>query len=252
MKILILEDELTAGKRLSNIVNKLEPTAEILAVLDSVESAVAWLNNHSMPQLIFMDIQLADGLSFEIFNQVTVTAPVIFTTAYDEYTLKAFKVNSIDYLLKPIKLEEVRQSLKKFRDLNQSSPVIDYKKLALELEGQSTSKQQRIVVKYGQHIAAIKLSEAAYFYTEEKVVFMRTLEGKRYALDYTLDELVQLLDPKKFFRINRQFVVSIDAIDKMYQYSKSRVKLILKPPMNIDTIVSTDRSSNFKKWLAGA
>ncbi len=252
MKIVILEDELMASKRLRSIVSKLEPSAEILEVLDSVESAVAWFKKHPMPQLIFMDIQLADGISFEIFNQVTITAPVIFTTAYDEYTLKAFKVNSIDYLLKPLKSDEVHQSLKKFRDLNQNSNIIDYQQLALALESQTTQKQQRIVVKYGQHIEAIDLSKAAYFYTEEKIVFMRTLEGKRFALDYTLEELAQLLDPKKFFRINRQFVVSIDAIDKMYQYSKSRVKLILKPPMNIDTIVSTDRSSNFKKWLAGS
>ncbi|MDH3711012.1 MAG: LytTR family DNA-binding domain-containing protein [Cyclobacteriaceae bacterium] len=252
MKIVILEDELMASKRLRSIVGKLEPTAEILEVLDSVESAVAWFKEHPMPQLIFMDIQLADGISFEIFNQVTITAPVIFTTAYDEYTLKAFKVNSIDYLLKPLKSEEVRQSLKKFRDLNQNSNVIDYQQLALALENQTTPRQQRIVVKYGQHIEAIDLGKAAYFYTEEKIVFMRTLEGKRFALDYTLEELAQMLDPKKFFRINRQFVVSIDAIEKMYQYSKSRVKLMLKPPMNIDTIVSTDRSSNFKKWLAGS
>lgn len=251
MKILILEDELTAGRRLQSIVKKLEPSAEILDVLDSVESAVAWFKNHPMPQLIFMDIQLADGLSFEIFNQVTITAPVIFTTAYDEYTLKAFKVNSIDYLLKPIKAEEVGQSLKKFRELNQSSLAIDYQKLALALEG-TTERQQRIVVKYGQNIEAIDLSRAAYFYTEEKVVFMVTLGGKRFALDYSLEELAQLLDPKRFFRINRQFVVGIDAIDKMYQYSKSRVKLILKPPTSTDTIVSTDRSGKFKKWLVGS
>lgn len=253
MKVLILEDEMIAGKRLKKIIMELEPEAEVDGVLDSVESALNWFAKHKMPDLIFMDIQLADGLSFEVFKQVEVTAPVIFTTAFNEYTLKAFKVNSIDYLLKPIKIEELKQSLKKFHKLRSESKktAIDYQALASALKNDQQVRPQRIVVKYGQNLEAIDIERAAYFYTEEKVVFLRTLDSKRYALDYNLEELEQMVDPMRFFRINRQFIVNVAAIDKMYHYSKSRVKISLKPPMSIETIVSTDRSGKFKKWLSG-
>jgi two-component system LytT family response regulator len=236
---------------MSKIISKLQPDANILEVIDSVESALGWFTEHSPPDLIFMDIQLADGLSFEIFNHIKITTPIIFTTAYDEYTLKAFKVNSIDYLLKPIKDTEVAKSLQKYHDLNTNAVQPDYQKLAAAIEESQHQRQKRIVVRYGQNIKAVGLKEAAYFYTQEKVVFMQTYQGSRYAIDYSLEELEKLLDKHSFFRINRQFIVSIDAIDKMYQYSKSRVKLILKPSVDLDIIVSTDRSGSFKKWLAG-
>ncbi len=253
MNILIIEDEHIAGKRLKKIIQELRPEAHIIGVLDSVESAVNWFRSHHMPDLIFMDIQLADGDSFEIINQVKIKSPIIFTTAFNEYTLKAFKVNSVDYLLKPIKVDEVSQSLLKFDTLysGAGSNNMDYSALAKALQEQSLSKPQRVVVKYGQNLEAIEFAEAAYFYTEEKIVFMQTINGKRYALDYNLEELEHMVEPQLFFRINRQFIVNIEAIEKMYHYSKSRVKLTLKPPIDLETIVSTDRSSRFKKWLSG-
>ncbi len=251
MNILILEDEPVAGKRMSKIISQLQPESNILAVVESVASALKWFAENDLPDLIFMDIQLADGLSFEIFNHLKITTPIIFTTAFDEYTLKAFKVNSIDYLLKPIKDTEVAQSLQKYHELQPNTPQPDYQKLAAAIDESQRQKNKRIVVRYGQNIKAINLQDAAYFYTQEKVVFMQTHQGSRYAIDYSLEELEKLLDHHSFFRINRQFIVGIEAIDKMFQYSKSRVKLILKPALDIDIIVSTDRSGSFKKWLAG-
>jgi len=252
MKILILEDEPAAAKRMKNIITKLQPQAQILDLLDSVETAVEWFRTHPAPDLVFMDIQLADGLSFDIFKQVKITSPIVFTTAYDEYTLRAFKVNSIDYLLKPIKDHEVEQSLQKYHELIPAQNQLDYTKLMTVLEQSMPQKQRRIVVRYGQNIEAIDIGDAAYFYTQEKVVFIQTHQGKRYPIDYNLEELQQFLDPQSYFRINRQFIVGIKAIDKMYQYSKSRVKLTLKPPIDIEIIVSTDRSGSFKKWLSGS
>jgi len=220
MKILILEDEPAAAKRMKNIITKLQPQAQILDLLDSVETAVEWFRTHPAPDLVFMDIQLADGLSFDIFKQVKITSPIVFTTAYDEYTLRAFKVNSIDYLLKPIKDHEVEQSLQKYHELIPAQNQLDYTKLMTVLEQSMPQKQRRIVVRYGQNIEAIDIGDAAYFYTQEKVVFIQTHQGKRYPIDYNLEELQQFLDPQSYFRINRQFIVGIKAIDKMYQYSK--------------------------------
>lgn len=252
MEVLIIEDELAASKRLSNLIIELEPDLKILETLDSVETSIHWFQNHPTPDLVFMDIQLGDGLSFEIFETCEINTPIIFTTAYDQYTLQAFKVNSVDYLLKPIKEDELKQSLMKYRKLQgATSSKIDYKSLALALKESKPDFQKRIVVKYGQNIKAVAIADIAYFYTEEKIVFLQTSDGKRYAIDYNLDQLEQLLDPAQFFRINRQFIVGVTAIDSMYTYSKSRVKINLIPPVTGETIVSTERSSKFKKWLSG-
>lgn len=253
MNILIIEDEEPAALRLQKILNELEPASTILDIVVSVRSAVEWLSTHPAPDLLLMDIHLADGSSFEIFNRVKVTAPVIFITAYDEYAIQAFKVNSIDYILKPIKKEELAAALAKYKSLlsSPSASVPDFQKLIESLKQPVQEYKKRFLIRYGEHIKAVDAEDIAYFYTEEKINFLRTRDNHTYHVDYNLDKLEQILDPARFFRINRQFIISIDSIEQMYSFSKSRVKINLKPPINLDTIVSTERSPLFKEWLGG-
>ncbi|MCB0551002.1 MAG: response regulator transcription factor [Phaeodactylibacter sp.] len=248
MKVLIIEDEDAAARRLQKLVKEIIPEAELEEPLDSVEAVLNWLDNNELPDLIFMDIHLADGSSFEIFNHVQVEKPVIFTTAYDQYAIQAFKVNTIDYLLKPIKRQELEQAIEKYRKWL-GGAQIDYAQLARAMQGEQYNK--RFLIRIGQSIRVVEMKEAAYFYTESKISFVVTREGKRYPLDYSLEKLEEMSDPQIFFRINRQFIVNIEAIKEMYAYSKSRVKVELVPPCELETIVSTERSPYFKKWLVG-
>ncbi|MEJ7676563.1 MAG: LytTR family DNA-binding domain-containing protein [Segetibacter sp.] len=250
--VLIIEDEEAASQRLQKLVTEALPKANVLPPVPSIRSAIDWFSNNAAPDLIFLDVHLADGQSFEIFKKVKVTSPVIFTTAYDQYALEAFKVNSIDYLLKPIKKEELKRAVNKF--LNFSVPGqadIDFQKLLSSLQLQPLNYKQRFVVRYGEHIKTIETFDSAYFYTENKANFLVTKDNKRFAIDHNLDQLEELLDPKKFFRINRQFIIGFHAITEMFTYSKSRVLIKLNPPSKLDTIVSSERSASFKSWLDG-
>ncbi len=248
MRILIIEDEDAAARRLQKLVKEIVPEAELEGQLDSVEGVLNWMQGNEMPDLIFMDIHLADGSSFEVFNHVEVERPVIFTTAYDQYAIQAFKVNTIDYLLKPIKRQELEKAIEKYRKW-QGGAQVDYAHLARTLQGEQYNK--RFLIRIGQSIRVVEMKEAAYFYTESKITFVVTREGKRYPLDYSLENLEEMADPQSFFRINRQFIVNIEAIKEMYAYSKSRVKVQLEPQCELETIVSTERSPHFKKWLVG-
>lgn len=250
MRVLIIEDELPASKRLTALIQKIEPQANILTSIDSVEAAVDWLDGNPSPDLIFMDIQLADGLSFDIFNQTDIQVPVIFTTAYDQYTLKAFKVNSIDYLLKPIDPEELEYALQKFQTLFQKQEP--YSKGTIQQLIQSLTQpeyKERFIVKIGQQLTYIKVADIYYFYSEDGLVYARTGKGKKHAIDYTLDQLQDLIPPAEFFRINRKVITKIEAIYKIGTYFNSRLKLELRPPTDFDVIVSRDRVPPFKKWL---
>ncbi|MEJ8757160.1 LytTR family DNA-binding domain-containing protein [Pontibacter sp. H259] len=254
MDVLIIEDEAAAASRICKMLLQLEPDARVVEVTDSIESTLEWLEHHPQPDLILSDIQLADGSSFEIFRQTKVEAPVIFTTAYDQYAIDAFKLNSIDYLLKPIKLQELAQSLDKFKKTKYkvASPALDYSLLLQAL--QPTTKpnyQKRLVIKFGQHLKTVEIAEVAYFFTQDKVTHVCTFEGKRWPIDQNLDEVEDILDPLQFFRINRQFIINIKAIDAMYSYSKARVKIDLSPASTHETIVSTERAAAFKQWLIG-
>ncbi|HEY8690010.1 MAG TPA: LytTR family DNA-binding domain-containing protein [Chitinophagaceae bacterium] len=250
INILIIEDEEPAANRLKKMVTELEPDANVLDNIVSVNSAIAWFKQNSSPDLIFSDIQLSDGLSFEIFKNVEVQCPVIFITAYDQYAIDAFKVNSIDYLLKPIKKDDLQVAINKFKKLNRSeTPSLDINKVLEVFNHPKTEYKTRFIVRYGEHIKTIKIEDAAYFYTEDKINFLTTNEGRRYIIDYNLDALESMLDPKTFFRINRQFIISINAINEMFSYSKSRVLIKLNPPAKHETIVSTERSGDFKLWL---
>lgn len=248
MKVLIIEDETTAARRLAKLIEEIDPSIEVLEQLDSIESSVLWLEKNPMPDLLFMDIHLADGSSFEIFKFVKVDKPVIFTTAYDEYALQAFKVNAIDYLLKPLKRVELEQALAKYKHLMKPTEV-DYQALANSMSNDKYNT--RFLIRFGQNIKVVEFRDAAFFYTEDKITFIVTKEGKRYPIEPSLEKLEEMADPRVFFRINRQFIVNIESIREMYAYSKSRVKLKLDPPTDKETVVSTERSPVFKKWLVG-
>ena len=249
MKVLIVEDEPRAAQRLEKIILEIDNTIQVLEQLDSVVSVVEWYTSNELPDLLFMDIHLADGSAFEIFNQTKITQPIIFTTAYDEHAIQAFKVNAIDYLLKPIKKEEIKTAIEKYKT-SQSKNNFNYADLAKHLQNGSEKKLKRFLIRVGQTLKTVEVNDVAYFYTEDKITFLISNEGKRYPIDFSLEKLEEELAREIFFRINRQFIVSISAIVKMVAVSKSRVKLYLEPNSG-ETIVSTERSGKFKKWLTG-
>lgn len=249
MTILIIEDELKAAERLSKLVKDLEPDAVIPEPLESVEESVQWLADNPKPDVILMDIELADGKSFEIFNHHTVQTKVIFCTAFDEYALEAFKHHGVAYLLKPIKKEELHEALNLALESQLSD--IDYDKLAEAMARRNQPHQKRLLVKLGQRYKAISTDDIAYAFTEDKSVMVMTTEGREIPVDQTLEQLEHILDPVKFFRINRKIIVNIEAIENMYAWSRSRLKLELLPKRDIEAIVATDRASNFKQWLEG-
>jgi two-component system, LytTR family, response regulator LytT len=251
MTILIIEDEEPAYRRLQKMLKELEPGHILLNQIVSVSSAVKWFNENEAPDLVISDIQLSDGISFEVFKQVNVKCPVIFTTAYDQYAIEAFKVNSIDYLLKPVKKEELEIAVAKFKSLSAqtATPSIDINKLLQSLQPAGNDYKKRFVVRYGEHIKTIDIEEVVYFYTEDKATFLCTKDARRFVVDFNLDTLDSMLDPKVFFRINRQYIISIHSIGEMFAYSKSRVLIKLQPPAKHETIVSTERSADFKHWL---
>lgn len=251
IRVLILEDEEPAAKRLRKLLTETTEEVDVLAVLDSISAAKEWLANNKPPQLMLVDIHLADGISFELFKQVDISCPIIFTTAFDEYALQAFKLNSIDYLLKPIKKDELQQALKKYSTLS-TKQQLNIDQLLLTMTQNAADKyRQRFVIRYGEHIKTIETKDAAYFYTEARANFLVTQDAKRYVVDFNLDQLEQMLNPAQFFRINRQFIISINSIDEMATWTKGRVMIKLKPATKLETIVSTERSADFKKWLAG-
>ena len=253
MNLFIVEDEQPALERIKKLLSKIDGSIHIMGEAVSIKDAVNWLQRNPSPDLILMDIQLADGESFEIFKEVKVKSPVIFITAFDQHALQAFKLNSVDYLLKPIKEEELAGAIKKYKLIfaDRKNTPGDYEKLLEALKEERKDYQKRIIIRFGETIKTVAIDDVAYFYTQEKTNFLRTRERMDYPVDMTLDETEKILDPAKFFRINRQCIININAIDKMVVVSKSRVKLTLNPPSQIETIVSTDRSSTFKDWLEG-
>jgi two-component system LytT family response regulator len=253
VKILILEDEDAAAKRLQKLISEMMPEANFLAIIPSVSKGMEWFSANAAPDLIFADIQLNDGTSFEILSKIPIKSPVIFTTAFDEHALNAFKLNSVDYLLKPIKKDELKAALEKFKSIYQTGkkPYQDNLQELVEALQKTPQYKQRFVLRIGEHMKIVEVPDVAYFYTEHKANFIVTKDGKRYLADNTLDQIEEMVDPKSFFRINRQFIISYGSIAEMFTYSKSRVLLKLNPPTKLETIVSTERSSTFKTWLSG-
>jgi len=251
IKILIIEDEEPAAERLAKMLLDIDPNIIVVGNTVSVKSSVKWFKENPIPDLILMDINLSDGHSFDIFKEVEISAPIIFITAYDQYAIDAFKLNSIDYILKPIKKDELRNALDKFKRMGNIQVQHMTSLLNTIKSNQDKEFQKRIVIRYGDTIKMIEITDIAYFYTEEKINFLCTNGDTRMPIDQNLDELEEILDPKIYFRINRQFIINISAIEKMLTWSKSRVKIILKPASEHETIVSTERSSHFKDWLIG-
>ncbi|MDH4091371.1 MAG: LytTR family DNA-binding domain-containing protein [Cyclobacteriaceae bacterium] len=249
MKILVIEDEPQAAQRLETLVKSLDPNATFLGNIDSVKKAVEWIADNPPPDLIFMDIQLADGISFQIFELCEVTSPVIFTTAYDEYALRAFKVNSIDYILKPVDREELEVALTKFHALGgtRSRVVLDNIEQAIQM---LTKKYKtRFIIKVGEHLRSLEVTDILFFLSLEKATFCYTADGRKNILDFTLDQLEGLLDPSVFFRINRKYIVSVASIQDMVSYANSRLKLVIRNTSDNDIIVARERVQAFKAWL---
>jgi len=254
IKALIIEDEDLAAKRLIDLLKQIDPEIEINGPIDSVELAIRYLQNNPQPDLLFLDIQLADGKSFSIFDQVKVNIPIIFTTAFDEFAIKAFELNSIDYLLKPVSMDMLRASLDKFKKVKDYYNHDDFN-VQLNSLLQSINKpvetayKTRFLVNKGDILLPIRTDEIAYFYAEDKAVFLVTTENKKYMINYSLEELEDKLNPKLFFRANRQFICMVGVIFKVHNYFNYRLKLELKPDPGTDVIVSKSRTSEFRAWM---
>lgn len=258
MKVLIIEDEELAVKKLRKTLESVDNSAEVVGVADSIRSSVSWLEQNPAPDLILMDIELADGQSFEIFDKIEVKSTVIFTTSYDEYALKAFKVNSVDYLLKPVQKEDLQMALNKLKNLqsmygsnNTSADPLNVDSLVKELRQKLQPKEfrKRFLVKHAQKLISIEVQDIAYFYSDGRLNFFKTNDNKKYVVDYTMDELEDMLDPDRYFRISRSFYVSIGSIDQIHDYFGNRLLLNLKPAVDKESIVSREKVADFKKWM---
>ena len=250
LKVVVIEDELPAFKRLSNLLQQVtNGKVNILVHLDSIAAAVPWFQNNHIPDVIFMDIHLADGSAFDLLKVIHVDCPIIFTTAYDQYALEAFKTDGLDYLLKPIKREDLVLSLQK---RNRFAQIFKQKNALPEsAKNESQSYKKRFIVRFGEHIKTLDVDEIAYCFSSHKTTCACTFSGQVYPIDHNLDTLEQMLNPMDYFRINRQFITHIRAIKEMKTYSKGRVFLMLQPPTEESLIVSSEKSAKFKKWLGG-
>jgi DNA-binding LytR/AlgR family response regulator len=249
MDVVVIEDEPLTAQRLISLVKKYDPSINVLAQIASVNEAISWFESHTgSVDLIFMDIHLEDGDSFQIVSRLNLKTPIIFTTAFDDYMISAFKVNSVDYLLKPVSYEELAAALNKFKSLR--STQVDIKTLMNQLSQQNNRQfKDRFMVTVGTKIRPVKTESIAYFYVEEKTVLLVTTDGVILPVDYTLDKLTQVVDPKLFFRISRQFIVSLNSIQMVHTISAGKLKLDLIPKAKHEIIVSGDRASDFKEWL---
>jgi two-component system response regulator LytT len=252
-RALIVEDEKLAAEHLQRLINQVDIRMEIETVVSSVEEAIGWFNNNPMPDLIFLDVQLSDGLSFEIFNHINITCPVIFTTAYEEYAIKAFKVNSIDYLLKPVDIDDLRRATDKFTSLNNN--LTETYNQALNFKVDEVMKlltnnyKSRFIVNVGMHIRSIEVAKINLFSSLGKSTFILDDSGKTYDINYSLEQIENLVDPRQFFRISRKYIVNIDAIADIITYTSSRLKLKIYKSKDDDILVSRSRLAEFKKWL---
>lgn len=249
MNILVIENEKPAADKLVRLLMKIDHKINVLGVIETVEDAINRLGETPLPDLILMDIQLDDGICFEIFDTIKVDIPVIFTTAYDEYTLRAFKVNSIDYLLKPVGEDLLRSALEKFLKLHGDNDPFkrDFKQLMFEFRNQYKS---RFLIKIGDKYRSVPVSEISHFHISDRNVFLSDQLGKDYGIDYSLEQLQTMLDSRKFIRINRECIVNIDSITLMHSYSSSRLQLTLKNfEKNELFVVSREKVAEFKKWI---
>jgi two-component system LytT family response regulator len=252
MKALIIEDEILAAKHLKHVLNEVGGI-DVITVLDSISESVDWFHSNEQPEILFLDIHLADGSAFEIFNNVKVSCPIIFTTAYDEYALKAFKVNSVDYLLKPIEAGDVKNALKKLNSLNSVKNFqSDIKNLIESFRKASAYKTHFLIPVKGDKLLPVQTSQIACFYIDASLVKARTFDDKTYPFEYTLDELASMLNPDDFFRANRQFIISRSSVKDIDFWFNSRLNVNLKVSAPEKIIISKARVVEFKNWFGGA
>tara|TARA_R110002124_G_scaffold267139_1_gene434244 strand:- start:4234 stop:4989 length:756 start_codon:yes stop_codon:yes gene_type:complete len=250
MNVIIIEDEKPAARRLSRMLEELGVEAK--QMLHSVEESIEWFQNNEHPDLLFLDIQLSDGLSFEIFEHITISSAIIFTTAYDEYALKAFKLNSIDYLLKPIDEDELKAAVEKYKSqhVKQADVQLNFEDIRKLLVNPIDRKyKKRFTIKVGQHLKIVSTDDVECFYSENKSTYIYTTANRSYLLDGALEQVQTELDPEKFFRVNRTFIVQISAIKDIVAYTNSRLKIILNSYSETEIIVSRERVKDFKNWI---
>ena len=252
MRILIVEDEAAALNRLVKLLAEVAPDAEVVANTTSVAATIEWLKDNPAPDLALFDVRLSDGDSFTVFQRTTVDCPVIFTTAFDEHALKAFRVHALDYLLKPVKKEELAAAIARLRTMGLVRDLSSLGERASVPSEQPAAPIKRFLIRFGDRFRVVEPKDIAYIHSMEKNTFLRTREGRDLPLDESLDRLEPQLDPEKFFRLNRQVIVHFQSIKELLAYSKSRVKVIMEPPFGEDAVVSSERSAEFKRWLAGS
>ncbi|GAB4038417.1 LytR/AlgR family response regulator transcription factor [Spirosoma gilvum] len=255
MNVVLIEDESLSVRRLEKMLAEYDPSIQVIARIPSVTKSIQWFNEHqgnSQPDLVFMDIHLEDDNAFRIIEETQLALPIIFTTAYDQYTLQAFKANSIDYLLKPIDADELVAALTKFKRINQadrSTASANVDALVQLLRKPTTTYKDRFMVTIGTRIQSITTDQIAYFMYDEKATWLQTHKGRPISIEYSLEKLATLVDPQRFFRVNRAFLVAHDAIQGIHTYSGSKLKLDLQPTSRQDVFVSGDRITDFKVWL---
>lgn len=247
MKVLIIEDENPASGRLERLLKTIDEEIKVISILQSVEGSVNWFIENTSPDLVFLDIQLEDGICFDIFEKIKIITPIIFTTAFDNYAIKAFEVNSVDYLLKPINKDELAKAITKYKELHENNYNEKIERIVKSL---NPPAKERFLVKVGEHYRSIQVNNINCFYIEERCNFMLTSEGKIYAIDHSLDKTEHLVDANMFFRVNRNFLINLDAICDIVSFSSNRLKLkIDKWQGTEDILVSRERVRSFKKWI---
>ncbi|WBA43698.1 LytR/AlgR family response regulator transcription factor [Hymenobacter canadensis] len=256
MTVLLLEDEYPAAERLQRQLLQAAPEAQVLAVLDSVAATLQWLDNNPTPDLILSDIQLADGLSLEIFEQAVVRSPVIFTTAYDAYAIRAFRANSVDYLLKPVKLLELQAALAKLREWRTpaaapTQPAQRLEHLLDSLPRPERPYKTRFLVRHGEQLLPLPAAQVAWFQSRHETTTLVAQDGRRFVVDYTLEQLESLLDPRQFFRLNRQFLAQLPAVQRLHPHFNGKLLLELHPAPSEEVLVSREKASALKQWLEG-
>jgi DNA-binding LytR/AlgR family response regulator len=249
MRVVIIEDENRSANRLSKLLLEINPTIEIIQTIDSVRSALSFFQKGPKVELVFSDIQLSDGLSFEIFEKVKIDVPIIFTTAYDEYAIRAFKVNSIDYLLKPIDPEELKRSIIKFKSFSKNDQLADLSKLVDLLKVQENDYKTRFMIKVGERIKTVYVSDISVILSVDKGTYLIDNKNSRHLIDSSLDSIYPMIDPNKFFRINRKYIINIDSIAEIYSWKNSRLKILVKNHDDDMMIVAREKAGEFKSWL---
>lgn len=254
IKVIIIEDEIPAQRLLKETLQEIDVKTEVVCCLNSIKSTVEWFQNNPHPDIVLLDIQLSDGLSFEIFKHVNIESSIIFTTAFDEYAIQAFKVNSIDYLLKPVEKGELQTAFEKYNEFNkqfvkEQNSHINFKELASLIKNQKTDYRKRFLIHSNEYIFHLAVEEIALFYSMQGVTFAVTFNKREYPVNFSLENLKEQLHPEKFFKINRQFILNIDAIKRVHFYFNGKLKLEIEPPHNEDIIVGKDKAALFKRWL---